>query len=303
MLTIQALGEALEREGLRLSYGEDLSKHASFRIGGPCALAVFPHTVDLMIRALTLVGQSGLRFAVMGNASNVLFADEGFDGVMLFTTDMRQIRFDGERVRAESGAMLSSLSYAAYEHGLDGLAFAFGIPGTVGGAVYMNAGAYGGEIAGVVERTLCYDCRTGQTLTVEKGEHGFAYRTSRYAKEDRLIVLEAELCLHPVADKAAVYEVMRTNGQQRRDKQPLEYPNAGSTFKRPVNAFAGKLIEDCGLKGYRIGGAAVSEKHAGFVVNVGGATARDVLSLIEHVQKTVKDRFGVMLECEIQYIS
>lgn len=273
-----------------------LAQYTTFRIGGPVALALFPRTAEAAQAALDAVCAAGMPYTVIGNGSNLLCADAGFAGAALFTGKMKRFAFDGCTLTADSGASLTTLALEAQRRGLDGLAFAYGIPGSVGGAVRMNAGAYGGEMSGVVTASQCYDSTVHTIETVT--DHAFAYRHSIYTDRPTAVALSVTMTLTP-GDPSEILARMQNYMRRRRDKQPLELPSAGSIFKRPVGYFAGKLIEDCGLKGTAIGGAQVSEKHAGFIVNRGGATADDVLRLIEHIRATVLREYGVELECEL----
>lgn len=273
-----------------------LAQHTTFRIGGPAALALFPQTADAALAALDAVCAAGIPYTVIGNGSNLLCADAGFAGAVLFTGKMKRFAFDGCTLTADAGASLTSLALEAQRRGLDGLAFAYGIPGSVGGALRMNAGAYGGEMSGVVTASRCYDTASHAAETVT--DHAFSYRHSIYTDRPTAVALSVTMTLTP-GDPADILARMQDYMQRRRDKQPLELPSAGSVFKRPTGYFAGKLIEDCGLKGASVGGAQVSEKHAGFIVNCGGATADDVLRLIDHIRATVLRTYGVELECEL----
>lgn len=273
-----------------------LAQYTTFRIGGPAALALFPHNAEAAQVALDLVSEASLPIAVVGYGSNLLCADAGFAGAVLFTGKMKQFTFDGRTLTADCGASLTGLALEAQRRGLDGLAFAYGIPGSVGGSVRMNAGAYGGEMADVVTASQCYDTAAHTAERVE--DHRFAYRHSIYTDRTSAVVLSVTMTLNQGAPDEILAR-MQDYMQRRRDKQPLELPSAGSVFKRPVGYFAGKLIEDSGLKGFTIGGAQVSEKHAGFIVNRGGATADDVLRLIDHIRATVLRIYGVELECEL----
>lgn len=293
--------ELLSAKEIKFTENELLAPHSTFRIGGEARLAAMPDTTEQIIDAVSAAKEAGLDFTVIGNGSNVLFSDKGFDGLVIFTRNADSVVIKGNRVIADAGAPFTKLAVTVKNAGLTGLEFAYGIPGSVGGAVYMNAGAYNGEASQVVASSMAYDDLTGEVRMISREEHNFGYRTSVYSQNrDRLIVLSAEFELKE-GDSAAIWETMQDLMRRRREKQPLEYPNAGSVFKRPQGYFVGKLITDAGLKGYTIGGAQVSEKHAGFIVNIGGATAEDVLRLVEHIQKTVQSQFGVMLECEINF--
>lgn len=293
--------ELLSAKEIKFTENELLAPHSTFRIGGEARLAAMPDTTEQIIDAVSAAKEAGLDFTVIGNGSNVLFSDKGFDGLVIFTRNADSVVIKGKRVIADAGAPFTKLAVTVKNAGLTGLEFAYGIPGSVGGAVYMNAGAYNGEASQVVASSMAYDDLTGEVRMISREEHNFGYRTSVYSQNrDRLTVLSAEFELKE-GDSAAIWDTMQDLMRRRREKQPLEYPNAGSVFKRPQGYFVGKLITDAGLKGYTIGGAQVSEKHAGFIINIGGATAEDVLRLVEHIQKTVQSQFGVMLECEINF--
>ena len=291
----------LKNSSVDYKENEPLSVHSTFSIGGCARLAVFPKTLDQIVFSVREAHRMGIKCSVIGNASNVLFSDFGFDGAVIFTSRCKDIKAYETGITAECGASFTHLSTIAAKNSLSGLEFAYGIPGTVGGAVYMNAGAYGCEVSDVLISSLCLDIRSGNISSLSADRHEFGYRTSIYNKGSNLIVLSASFAL----DRGNATEIrsrMEELMAQRKEKQPLELPNAGSTFKRPEGYFAGKLIEDSGLKGFSVGGAQISKKHAGFIVNTGGATANDVLRLIDHTKETVLKNFGVELECEIKYI-
>lgn len=276
-----------------------LSGYSSFRIGGRGELGIFPKSVSELVFCISKIKRSGKKFYVIGNGSNILFGDGELDGVFIFTKGLCGVRVEGNRIYAEAGASLSAIATAAEEGSLTGLEFAKGIPGSLGGAVYMNAGAYGGQMSDVTVSSTALDTENGETVTLT--EHGFSYRDSVYMRSPSLVCLSAELRLS-AGNGDEIKEKMRSLAVQRREKQPLEFPSAGSYFKRPEGHFAGKLIEDCGLKGLRVGGAEVSKKHAGFIINVGGATAADVSELEEKIVSAVYERFGVTLEREVRLI-
>lgn len=275
-----------------------LSELTSFRVGGNARLVLRPGSCEELKRAVDLAKETGVRLALLGKGTNVLASDSGFDGLVLrFDTPLHAPVYDGTRVIACCGTSLTQLARETVRKGLSGLETLCGIPGTVGGACAMNAGAYGGEIKQVLKRIRLY--RNGTDAWVDVKDEDLGYRRSTFSFPDA-IALEAEFLLKP--DDGTAFDVMQQCMEKRREKQPLEFPSAGSTFKRPEGHFAGALIEQCGLKGYTIGGAQVSEKHAGFLVNVGGATEADVSALIAHVQKTVLERTGVLLEPEVKRI-
>ncbi len=275
-----------------------LYKISSFKIGGPADIAAFPRTKEELSSLLLSAKEQGIRTLTVGHASNLLFDDAGFRGLVIFTTAMNGVKWEENTVTADAGVSFTALAWEAAKRGLSGLEFAYGIPGTVGGAVYMNAGAYGGEVANVLTESTCLAADGFHTLS--HAEHDFSYRKSIY-QSNKNIILSARFTLQK-GDEKVVKGRCEELMCMRKNKQPLEFPSAGSTFKRPEGYFAGALIEQCGLKGHRIGGAEVSEKHAGFLINRGGASSHDVLSLIEHIQKTVMERFGVSLETEIIHI-
>lgn len=281
---------------------EPMRRHTTFAIGGPADFFIQPKTRRELAGALSVLRERGIPFLLLGNGSNMLVADAGIRGAVVCTTELDEVRIgeDGYTLTAEAGALLGRVARRAQRAGLTGAEFAGGIPGSVGGAVFMNAGAYDGQMAGVVEQTEYLD-EAGETHTLTGEEHGFAYRGSVFRAHPDWTVVRSTLRLQP-GDPAAILDKMNDFAQRRRDKQPLNFPSAGSTFKRPEGYFAGRLIEDAGLKGVSVGAAQVSEKHAGFLINRGGATCDDMLRLIELVQQRVREQFGVQLECEVRII-
>ena len=300
MADISALIGALQGQQIPFLEQEPLSRHTTFRIGGPAAVFCLPETPAQLLRTAELCREYGVRTYLLGNGSNTLFADEGFDGAVICTVDLRTpITVTGTTVSAAAGASLAAVCREAQKAGLTGLEFAYGIPGTVGGAVYMNAGAYGGELKQVLSRVTFLDSDLHlETLPVE--ELALGYRTSRFVTDGGCI-LEASFQLPP-GDPQAIEARMQELMARRREKQPLEMPSAGSTFKRPEGAFAGQLIEQSGLRGFAVGGAAVSTKHCGFVVNTGGATCADVIQLTDEIQKIVEEKTGYHLSREIRVV-
>ncbi len=278
---------------------EPMSQHTSFRIGGNADLFVCVKNKEQLRSVLKIAKENGIPFFVLGNGSNLLVSDKGIKGVVISLLEMKGIEKDGNQITAEAGAGLSKVCTFAQMNSLGGLEFAFGIPGSVGGALYMNAGAYGGEMKDVVVSAECIN-QNGEfvTLTLDKMELG--YRTSAF-KTSGCIIISVTFCLKN-EDSQKIMAAMEDYASRRREKQPLEYPSAGSTFKRPVGYFAGALIEQNGLKGFSVGGAQVSEKHAGFVINKGDATATDVKNLINQVAETVYKNNGVKLEPEVIFV-
>ena len=279
---------------------EPMKNHTTFRVGGPADYFVAPHTEEEIRKIVALCEEKEIPWFVTGNSSNLVVSDEGYHGVILSVyKNFQGIEVEGNRIRAKAGSMLVSISQAAREAGLSGMEFASGIPGTLGGGVRMNAGAYGGEMKDIVQNVTVLT-REGEIRELEKEELGFGYRAS-VIKDRGYVVLGAELMLVP-GDKEEILARMQELKNKRVEKQPLEYPSAGSAFKRPEGYFAGKLVMDAGLSGYAVGGAKVSEKHCGFLINAGGATASDVMELIRQIQAKVKEQFGVQLEPEIQFL-
>ncbi|MBE6589920.1 MAG: UDP-N-acetylmuramate dehydrogenase [Ruminococcaceae bacterium] len=274
---------------------------SSFRIGGNADLAVFPRTREEFIKALSVLHKADVPTVVVGNATNVVFPDEGYRGVVLFTTSVLDCTASGCVIDVGAGVPISFIATMAKNASLCGAEFAYGIPGSVGGAVFMNAGAFGGAMSDICVRSEYFDMESGVCGVLEGTAQRFGYRTSAYEHSPNLIILGARVVLKP-GEKDEIATLMREIMERRRSTQPLEYPSAGSVFKRPEGHFAGKLIEDCGLKGTRIGGAEVSTKHAGFIVNRGGATAGDVRALVEKIRETVLKETGVTLECEIRFL-
>ena len=297
---MNSLIRELSAGGISACENLPLSKHSSFRIGGNADLAVFPTDEEQLIRSVMLCRERKTPYCVIGNASNVLFPDDGIRGAVIFTGRMRGLTPLPDGFCADCGVPLAALANAAMEASLTGCEFAQGIPGTVGGAVVMNAGAYGGEMAQIVRETAFFDCRTGARRTVSGEAHRFGYRRSVFSDDPDRVILSVRMTLAP-GIREEISERMRTFAACRREKQPLSCPSAGSVFRRPEGHFAGKLIEDCGLKGRSVGGAEVSTVHAGFIVNRGGATARDVRELIAIIRRTVEENTGVRLECEIRF--
>lgn len=279
---------------------EPMSRHTTFRIGGPAEYFLVPDDIRQVGEILEICRREELPWFVLGNGSNLLVSDQGYRGVIIqIYKNMSQIQIEGTKVRVQAGALLSSVARQAMEAGLTGFEFAGGIPGTMGGAAVMNAGAYGGELKDVLEEVTVMTPE-GTIRQIPARELEMGYRTS-LVKAKGYLVLEAVLALQE-GDRDAIKARMKELTELRTSKQPLEYPSAGSTFKRPEGYFAGKLIMDAGLRGYQKGGAQVSEKHCGFVINTGNATARDVRELMEDVTAIVRERFGVTLEPEVKFL-
>ena len=279
---------------------EPMKKHTTFRIGGPADYYLCPHSAEEIQKVVEICREEKMPYFILGNGSNLLVSDQGYRGVVIqLWKNVSDIRVEGCLVYAKAGASLAKIAAEALEEGLTGMEFAAGIPGTLGGAVVMNAGAYGGEMKDVLREVLVMD-EQGKIFTLKKDALKLGYRTSA-VKEKGYVVLAAVLELQQ-GNPEEIRSRMEELRQKRAEKQPLDMPSAGSTFKRPEGHFAGKLIMDAGLRGFSIGGAQVSEKHCGFVVNTGNATAGDVLALIREIQKTVREKFGVELETEVKFL-
>ncbi len=284
----------------RILEQELLSKHTTFRIGGPADLWIEPENGEQLQMAQKLLQQEQVPYFLLGNGSNLLVSDDGYRGAVLRVGPaMSRIQVEGNRMIAQAGALMSQLAKVAYDHGLTGLEFASGIPGTIGGGVVMNAGAYGGELSQVVRQVQVLSPE-GELQILDNRAMDFGYRHSA-VKGKGYVVTRVELELMP-GEPQQIKAQMEDFAGRRREKQPLEYPSAGSTFKRPEGYFAGELIMKAGLRGFQIGGARVSDKHCGFVVNMGDATAADVRSVIQEVQRKVKEDFGVDLEPEVIFL-
>lgn len=276
---------------------EALSRHCTFRVGGNADLLILPKDKEELLTAINYCKASGMKYMIIGNGSNLLFDDNGYSGAIIkISSNMSEVRIDGEYVYAEAGALLSKIARGVAAAALTGMEFAAGIPGTLGGAVCMNAGAYGGEMKDVVY-SVSHITKDGEIGRTDKDDLQFGYRNSVYRTNGCTITgVTVKLAKAP---KSEIQDKMDDYLSRRASKQPLEFPSAGSVFKRPEGAFAGALIEQCGLKGRMTGGAQVSEKHAGFIINKSNATAQDVKELIREIQNTVKSETGYDLECEL----
>ena len=289
---------AKELEIYKMKANAPMAEYTSFRIGGPADLLFMPSDREQLEYGIKKAKELDVPYMIIGNGSNLLVSDSGIEGLVIrIAGDFSGIEYSGNKLKARAGTLISAAAKDSVEHGLMGLEWAAGIPGTVGGAVAMNAGAYGGEIKQVLTKVEYIE--DGAVCSVEPEDSDLGYRFSRFAAPER-IVLSAEFSLSP--DDGMAKERMKDYSERRRAKQPLTYPSAGSTFKRPAGAFAAALIDQCGLRGYRHGGAAVSDKHCGFVVNLGGATCADVLALCDEVRAIVKEKTGDDLEKEIRVV-
>ena len=282
-------------------YDEPLKSHTTFKIGGNCIALIEPREISDIIEAVKICRKNNIKFFVIGNGSNLLVPDEGYNGVIIkLKSEFSTIQVEGEYLIVNSGAKLSEVYTVAYENSLTGFEFASGIPGTIGGAIYMNAGAYGGEMKDIVESVEVLDLDNFELRELKNEELEFSYRKSIIQRRNYIVTtIKLKLQKGNKEKINAVYEDLR---ERRNSKQPLNFGSAGSTFKRPEGHFASKLIEDAGLKGYHINDAWVSEKHSGFIVNKGNASFKEVMELIEYVQKVVFEKFGVKLETEVRIL-
>lgn len=301
MTDLTAFAESLKSENCEILINSPMSRHTSFRVGGNADIVAIPADTKALYTVISKSKEASVPFMIIGNGSNLLVRDCGIKGLVIKTTGMNdEIKVEENTVSCSAGASLTRLCLVALENSLSGLEFAYGIPGTVGGAVFMNAGAYGGEIKDVL-KSVTHITPDGKIETINTESLSLSYRKSFYSEHNDYIILSAEfrLCAGNKDDiKAKMDDLMG----RRKDKQPLEYPSAGSTFKRPEGYFAGALIEQCGLKGFNIRGAEVSKKHAGFVINKDNADATAILELMDHIKDTVKKETGVTLEPEVRII-
>ena len=297
------LAEEYNREHenpIEIKQNEPMSRHTSFKIGGNADLYIIPHDMDALVETVRIVRETETKRYFLGNATNVLFDDAGFQGAVVSLGNICAIKVIENRIVAEAGASLNLVCKTARDKELSGLEFAYGIPGSIGGAVFMNAGAYGGEMSQVVAQSTYLSLDDMTVHTIPLSAHEYGYRESVY-RHNNWLVLSAELELQK-GEYDKINAAMNDYMSRRIDKQPLEYPSAGSVFKRYPGRYTGQMIEECGLKGYSIGGAQVSEKHAGFIVNKGGATSADVLALIEHIKNEVYKKFDCRIECEVIHV-
>lgn len=297
------LAEEYNREHedpIEIKQNEPMSRHTSFKIGGNADLYIIPHDMDALIETVRILKETETKRYFLGNATNVLFDDAGFRGAVVSLGNICAIKVIENRIIAEAGASLNLVCKTAWDKELSGLEFAYGIPGSIGGAVFMNAGAYGGEMSQVVAQSTYFSLDDMTVHTIPLTAHEYGYRESVY-RHNNWLVLSAVLELQK-GEYDKINAAMNDYMSRRINKQPLEYPSAGSVFKRYPGRYTGQMIEECGLKGYSIGGAQVSEKHAGFIVNKCGATSADVLALIEHIKNEVYKKFDCRIECEVIHV-
>ena len=290
-----------EKTKIFYKINESLKEHTTFRIGGNASLFLSVKDAASMLTVLKLAAETGVRSFILGRGSNVLFSDAGFNGIIISTSELNHVSVEDCRVTASAGAAMSSAAREAMENSLEGMEFLYGIPGSCGGGVYMNAGAYTGEMAYIVESTTYIDREKLEICTINNAEHKFAYRESVF-KHINAVIIESTFKLKNGSREEIEFK-MNDFIKRRTQKQPLEYPSAGSVFKRYPGRYTAQMIDEAGLKGYSVGGAQVSEKHAGFIINRGNATCDDVLKLIDIVKNRILKLYGIEIECEIIHVS
>ena len=296
---IKLLKNKLKKANINFKENENLSNHTSFKVGGPASIFIEPANKTNLIKSLELVNEFNIKYFVLGGGSNIIVSDNGYKGAIIATSKLNNIEFNENQVIAETGISLEKLCDVIAENNLTGMEFACGIPGSLGGAIFMNAGAYGGEIKQVIKKARLFSNNQG-VIEYDKDNLKLDYRYS-ILQENDLIALEAVLELNP-APKTIIKNEMEELNEKRWAKQPMEYPSAGSAFKRPPDNYAGSLIEKAGLKGEKVGGAMVSKKHAGFIINANNAKAADIIDLMIVVQKTVKKKFNIQLYPEPRFL-
>jgi len=297
---INIISEYLKGKRCIVKNNESLKEYNTFKIGGTAELLVMPQDSECLTGLIKIIKENNIKYYILGNGSNVLISDKYFNGVFIILSRMNNIDANGsEFIYAGCGASLNKLAGIARDISMSGLEFAYGIPGTLGGAVVMNAGAYGGQMSDIIYSSEYLDLNTLEVKVIGAEEHEFRYRHSIF--DEHKLILSCCLKLNP-GEKSEIEAAMLKNMSARKEKQPLEYASAGSIFKRGENYFAAKVIDECGLKGASVGGAQVSEKHAGFIINKDGASFSDVINLIEHVKSAVFEKTGIKLECEVRII-
>ena len=296
---MKKLEDILSSEAIK--YNESMKKHTTMKVGGNAKVLVEPKTVEEIKKTIEYAKANNMDYYLLGKGSNLVVSDDGIDGIVIkISSKFADVKVSENEIYATAGVSMPYISILAKENSLSGFEFASGIPGTIGGGVKMNAGAYGGEICDIVKEITYLD-ENGKIKTINKDEAKFGYRDSIFKRNSKLVILSATFKLE-YGDKEKIEELMKKNNESRRSKQPIEMPSAGSVFKRPEGHFVGPMIIECGMQGYSIGGAEVSKKHAGFIVNKGNATCKDILELIDEIKKKVYEKFQVNLEVEIQFI-
>ncbi len=286
-------------QGLNVKQNVPLKEYTTFQVGGPADIFITPKHEDALRDLTQLISEINKPYFILGKGSNIIVGDKGYRGIIIYTGHLDHINIEENEIKAQCGSTLKDIAETAKNHSLTGMEFASGIPGSLGGAVFMNAGAYGGEMNDIIKKVTAYD-QNGNKKVMQKDELNLSYRDSVFQKKD-YIIFDALLELQP-GNKEKISAKMNKLNQKRKNKQPLEYPSAGSSFKRPANHYTGPLIEKANMKGYQIGGAQVSEKHAGFIINKGNATAKDIVKLIQKIQQEVYQISGVKLKPEPKFL-
>ncbi len=285
----------------KIRYNEPMKKHTTMKVGGNCDIMIFPETIEDIRNIIDFVNKNKIKYYIIGNGSNIIVPDEGISALVIkIASKFSDVKIEGNKIEVLSGCSMPKVSQIAKENSLKGFEFACGIPGTIGGGIRMNAGAYGGEISNILEDVTYID-ENGKIKIINKEECKFSYRHSIFCDNKKLIIISATFNLENGL-KDEIEEIMNTNMKLRREKQPLEFPNSGSVFRRPEGYFVGKLISDAGLRGYTIGGAQVSQKHTGFIINKDKATCSDVVNLIHYIQEVVYNKFNVKLQTEVEIL-
>ena len=295
------LFDFLNQKNIRYNVNVSASDLVSFKIGGIADVVVYPKFLNELIELTFLLKKEKIKYVILGNGTNTYFSDDGYNGIVISTSLLNHITLNGNYIVAQCGAKITDCAIFAYDHSLTGMEFASGIPGCIGGCVYMNASAFGGDISGIIYETKIYDLKTNKIRTLSENDHKYAMKHSIFMENNDYIILEASFKLS-TGQKDQIESTMNNYMQKRINSQPINQPSAGSVFKRPKNLFAPKLIEEAGLKGMRIGDAMISTKHAGFIVNTGKASSSDVNKLIEIIKAKIKEKYKVDLEQEIIYI-
>ena len=297
---MEKLEKILKKENIK--YNESMKKHTTMKVGGEAKVLVEPESVEEIKQVIDFAKENNIEYYVIGKGSNLLVSDDGVDGIVIkISSKFSDIKVDGNTIYATSGASMPLVSITAKNNMLSGFEFACGIPGTIGGGVKMNAGAYGSEISNIITEITYLD-EEGSIKTIKNEDAKFGYRDSIFKQNDKLVILSAKFELEEKENNKEIEKIMNENNNSRRQKQPIELPNFGSVFKRPEGHFVGPMIIECGLQGYKVGDAQVSTKHAGFIVNLGNATCKDVEELIEIIKEKVYEKFNVHLETEVQFI-
>ncbi len=300
-MPFSAIVSYLDKNNIEYEINKKTSSLVSYKVGGEAKIIAYPSKIDELCNLIAKIKENNIRFFILGNGTNTYFSDLGFNGVVASTKKLNKVSVSGEKIIAMCGALINNICMSALSNSLSGIEFMYGIPGSVGGAVYMNAEAYEKSISEIVEKSLIFDTTTLKFIDFSNKEHSFLKKDSIFIKNHNLLILETSLILKQ-GNREQIALKMNDFFQKRISSQPLNLPNAGSVFKRPKNNYASRLIDEAGLKGFRVGGAEVSKKHAGFIVNTGNATAADIYTLTNRVKEIIKNKFDIELVEEIIYV-